>query len=215
LVYHDLDTGLSTLVATNTTNLLSPPQFSADGRSVAYESGMDVFVWNADTLSNRLVSASLGGATHSTARSHTPALSADGRLVVFLSEATDLVANSTGPGFQIFARDLTIDETELISVNLSGQGADGDFETSWPAVSADGRKVAFDGLADDLVPEDLNEVSDVFVRGLARFHQRGWPLCRVYQHHRGSRIDIHQWSPGRIHPRLANGPNRASQSLCH
>ncbi len=166
LVYHDLETGLDTLVANNVTNLFNPPQLSADGRSLAYENGMDVFVWNADTLSNRLVSASLGGASHSTARSHTPVLSADGRLIVFLSEATDLVTNSTGPGFQLFARDLTLDQTGLISVSLNGQGADSDFETSWPAVSADGRKVAFDGLADDLVADDLNEVTDVFVRDL-------------------------------------------------
>ncbi len=166
LVYHDLVTGLSTLVANNTTNPFNPPQLSADGRSLAYENGMDVFVWSADTLSNRLVSATLSGLPHSNVRSHTPVLSADGRLVVFLSEATDLVTNAAGPGFQIFARDLTTDETELISVNLSGQGADGDFETSWPAVSADGRQVAFDGLANDLVADDLNEVSDVFVRDL-------------------------------------------------
>src|SRR5258708_38774665 len=157
LVYHVLETGLDPLGADNITNLLNPPQLSGDGQLLAYENGMDVFVWNADTLSNRLVSASRGGFAHSSARSHTPVLSADGRLVVFLSEATDLVTNSTGPGFQVFARDLTTDETELISVKPSGQGADGDFETSWPAVSADGRKVAFDGLADDLVADDLNE----------------------------------------------------------
>lgn len=84
----------------------------------------------------------------------------EGRYVAFVSYARGL-AGSSGDHRQIFWRDRWTGETRLVSANTSGTEGDGDsFE---PAISADGRSVAFESSAADLVPSDGNGVRDVFV----------------------------------------------------
>ena len=98
-----------------------------------------------------------------------PALSADGRFVAFASAATNLVPNDTNPVTAIFLRDTCVGAaagcspvTTLISVASDGSPANADsFD---PAISADGRFVAFDSLATNLVANDTNAASDVFLR---------------------------------------------------
>ena len=107
------------------------------------------------------------------ADSGSPILSPDGRFVLFASSADDLVVLSNGarmttlfpPRLNIFLRDRTKASTTLISVNLTGtNGGNGD---SLPAsLSTDGRYVLFESSASDLVADDTNGVSDVFVRDL-------------------------------------------------
>ena len=94
--------------------------------------------------------------------SYEPSVSGDGRYVAFASEAANLVKQPYSSGMQIFVRDVFSDRTELISVSSSGKSGLGD--SYLPAISGDGRYVAFYSLADNLVPDDTNNLPDFFVR---------------------------------------------------
>jgi Tol biopolymer transport system component len=91
-----------------------------------------------------------------------PAISADGRFVAFPSDATNLVRGDTNGTTDIFVRDRLTGTTERVSVSSSGGQSDGFSEG--PALSADGRFVAFHSSASNLVPGDDNFSDDVFVR---------------------------------------------------
>ncbi|HEU5102392.1 MAG TPA: hypothetical protein VFU22_25390, partial [Roseiflexaceae bacterium] len=88
-----------------------------------------------------------------------PAISADGRFVAFDSTATNLIAGGNLP-FNIFVHDRRTGTTELASVSSSGNEGEG--LSSSPAISADGRFVAFDSDAANLVNGDRNGITDVF-----------------------------------------------------
>jgi len=96
-----------------------------------------------------------------------PGISDDGRMVVFESRATDLVAltDANGDLVDIFVRDMTDDQTELVSVRASGDASAAGGSAD-PVISGDGRWVAFVSGADDLVPEDTSAAVNVFVRNL-------------------------------------------------
>lgn len=93
--------------------------------------------------------------------SFAPAISADGRYVVFVSEAADLVPNDTNGDEDLFIRDRLHGVTSR--VNVGPGGAEVDCECDAPAISANGRFVAFESFASNLVPDDTNVSSDVFV----------------------------------------------------
>jgi Tol biopolymer transport system component len=108
----------------------------------------------------RISTASDGtGANHT---SSSPAISGDCRFVAFESNANNLVTGDTGTGLDVFIHDVIAHETTLISMNMDGEF--GDEESFYPSLSTDARYVAFHSSATDLVPDDTNEVSDVFVR---------------------------------------------------
>jgi Tol biopolymer transport system component len=90
-----------------------------------------------------------------------PQLSADGRFVAFESFASNLVSGDTNGILDIFVHDRQTSTTTLVSVASDGTQADGGSES--PAVSADGRFVAFESVASNLVPGDTNGAFDVFV----------------------------------------------------
>lgn len=93
-----------------------------------------------------------------------PVLSADGRYVAFVSQANNLVAEATStPHLDVFVRDLLTGTTTLASVNASGTSG-GRGNSIFPSISADGRWVAFESEAPDLVTNDTNQVPDIFVR---------------------------------------------------
>ncbi|GMT41935.1 MAG: hypothetical protein IEMM0002_0346 [bacterium] len=91
-----------------------------------------------------------------------PGISADGRYVVFYSEATNLVADDTNGEGDIFMYDTVSLETTRVSV--ASDGTQGN-RSSWgpPTISADGRYVAFYSYATNLVAGDTNALGDVFV----------------------------------------------------
>ena len=93
--------------------------------------------------------------------SWTPEISADGRHVVFESEASDLVPGDTNGVPDIFLHDIATGLTERVSV--TGEGTQGDGRSFQPSVSGDGRFVAFASLASNLVPGDTNGFADVFL----------------------------------------------------
>jgi Tol biopolymer transport system component len=94
--------------------------------------------------------------------SFSPAISAHGRFVAFGSAASNLVPGDTNNADDVFVRDRRMQVTRRISVGAGGQQANGG--SSWPAISADGRFVAFTSSASNLVAGDTNGRIDVFVR---------------------------------------------------
>jgi Tol biopolymer transport system component len=140
------------------------PAISADGRLVAFESFAsnlvpgdtnghpDVFVRDRVAQLTRLVGP--GG--------HKAALSAHGRFVAFSSYASNLVAGDTNHSLDMFVRDQRAHVTWRVSVGPGGQQANNN--SYFPAISADGRFVAFQSFASNLVAADTNGLADVFVR---------------------------------------------------
>jgi Tol biopolymer transport system component len=151
----------------------SAPTISADGRFVGFHSFAsnlvpgdtngtgDVFVRNRQTGATRRVSVGLGGA-QGNGFSGNAAISADGRFVAFQSSATNLVPGGTNGQPQVFVRDRQAGTTWMVSVGPGG--VQGDESSGAPALSADGRFIAFESFARNLVSGDTNFTSDVFIR---------------------------------------------------
>jgi hypothetical protein len=89
-------------------------------------------------------------------------LSADGRWLLFYSGSSNLVPGHTTMAATYFLHDNLTGTTTLAELTAAGTESTPGF----PALSADGHTVAFDGAASDYVPGDTNGVSDVFVRGV-------------------------------------------------
>jgi len=93
-------------------------------------------------------------------------ISGDGRFVAFHSLAANLVVNDTnGAGADVFVRDLVAGTTTVASSVSSGNTASGG-NSLFAALTPDGRYVAFQSDATDLVAGDTNGFSDIFVRDL-------------------------------------------------
>ncbi len=147
---------------------------SADGRYVAFQSmnnslvpdymGMSAEIYVRDVWlgTTRLASVAANGGW-SDGFSNYPALSADGRYLVFVSAATNLVAGDTNTKSDLFLRDLQLGTTTRISVGSSGEQGYGD-SGGTSSISTNGRYVAFLSFAPNLVPDDTNGACDVFIR---------------------------------------------------
>jgi Tol biopolymer transport system component len=90
-----------------------------------------------------------------------PSLSADGRFVAFTSRADNLVAGDTNGVEDIFVHDRQTGQTTRVSVDSAGTQGNG--PSDFPFISADGRFVAFQSRAGNLVAGDTNFVVDIFV----------------------------------------------------
>jgi Tol biopolymer transport system component len=148
-------------------------EISADGRFVAFSSlatnlvpgdtnsVYDIFVRDQDTGAVERVSVGSGG-EQADADCFVASISADGRYVAFSSAATTLVPGDTNGVDDIFLRDRLTGTTERLSVDSAGvQGNDA---SDAPSISADGRLIAFQSLATNLVAGDSNGSYDVFLR---------------------------------------------------
>lgn len=151
---------------------------SADGRYVAFTSTAtnlvpgddngvdDVFLFDAATGETRLVSSNLDGLPGD-GWSSGPAVSADGRYVAFYSWASDLVPGDVNAVQDVYVYDRIGDTIERVSVAADGLAANdrsGDGRSgARPAISADGRVIAFHSRATNLVDQDTNQAQDIFV----------------------------------------------------
>lgn len=146
---------------------------SADGRYVVFwgeasnlvggdtNGSADVFVRDRLNAATERVSVDSSGA-QANAGSTGGMISPDGRFVAFRSSATNLVTGDTNGKADIFLRDRQTGSTERLSVDSTGTQADGD--SSHPALTPDGRYVAFQSKATNLVAGDTNGRWDIFVR---------------------------------------------------
>jgi hypothetical protein len=90
-----------------------------------------------------------------------PQLSGDGRYVAFVSAASNLIPGDTNGVGDAFVHDRQTGVTERVSISSTGE--QGDSDSYWPGISADGRYVVFTSDASTLVPGDTNGQYDVFV----------------------------------------------------
>lgn len=147
------------------------PSISGDGRFVAFESlatnlvgddtyfFRDVFVHDIQTGATVRASVDSGG-LQAEGESGGASMSADGRFVAFWSDADNLVPGDTG-GTDIFVRDLQGGTISRVSVDSSG--AEANAYSLGPSISRDGRFVAFESWASNLVPGDTAGHYDIFV----------------------------------------------------
>lgn len=91
-------------------------------------------------------------------------LSGDGRSVVFLSDASDLVAGDTNGVADVFVRDNGTGVVRRVSVATGGAQANG--ESTWASISGDGSLVVFASKATNLAPGDDDATQDIFVHDL-------------------------------------------------
>ncbi len=150
----------------------SGPALSADGRFVAFASQAsnlipddtngtsDVFVRDRETGTTERVSVDVEG-VEGNGNSGGPAISADGRFVAFESRATNLIPGGTSGWNHIFIRDRENGTTEQISVSSSG--VEGNGNSGGLAISADGRFVAFESQATNLIPGGTNGWNHIFI----------------------------------------------------
>lgn len=145
---------------------------STDGRLVCFPSysdnlvpndtnnDWDIFVRDRLTGTTEMVSVDSTGNQAMGFNSYSN-MSADGRYVVFLSNAENLVPGGLNGVLNIFLHDRLTKTTELISAD--GFGNPGNNAGAPGSISADGRYIAFSSSADNLVPGDTNGYGDVFV----------------------------------------------------
>jgi Tol biopolymer transport system component len=151
------------------------PEITPDGRFIAYQSAAtnlvpgdtnavpDVFL--RDRLNATTIRVSVGSLGQEGDKGGLePSISADGRYVAFYSASTNLVPGDTNAAYDIFVRDVQAGTTVRASVDSTG--AQGDGGSRYSSISADGRYVAFESAAGNLVPGDTNGVRDVFVHDL-------------------------------------------------
>ena len=160
------------------------PSVSADGGLVAFTAGADDLVLNdANETSDVFVRSPNGGpaelislisagsqAGHSAnGPSAGPAISADGCIVAFYSDASNLVPHDTNGFRDVFVRDRCNQTTERVSVSSAGEQANRPSQASGfsVAISADGLFVAFSSDASNLDEGDDNNRTDIFVRDRA------------------------------------------------
>jgi flagellin-like hook-associated protein FlgL len=148
---------------------------SGDGRLVLFNSEAanlvsgdtngvsDIFIKDLATGAVSRVSTTATGAQANGASAQ-GSLSADGRLMVFQSFATDLVPGDTNGRSDLFLKDL---ETGAITRVSTGSGGEEATDHSYrPLLSPDGQTVLFESLASNLVPDDTNAASDIFLKNL-------------------------------------------------
>jgi Tol biopolymer transport system component len=109
------------------------------------------------------ISVSAAGA-QGDAASYSASMSADGRYTAFVSMASNLVPGDTNNGCDVFVRDNSSGAIERVSVSSTGAQVDTGFSCDAPAISANGRFVAFHSDGAGLVPNDTSTNSDIFVR---------------------------------------------------
>jgi len=191
VVYRDRDRDLSTRVRGHTdgssTQWTGDPAISDDGQLVVFRSTVTDFVTGRDengarddvyefepaTRAVRRISVDSHGIQSASGSSFAPSISGDGRWVAFTSTA-DLDGAAGGepsdgrrsqrvPTAQVFVRDRQLGTTRRVSVGGAGLTDGASFE---PAISRDGRFIAFSSDATNLIRGDRNRSPDVFVRDM-------------------------------------------------
>ncbi len=167
----DVVAGVTTLVsdAPEVAVVLSP-SISSDGRRVAYVNAQFGFIRGGDLLVRDLATGSTVKANVETGEPasfsfSTPSLSGDGRYVAFDSDPTNQDAGDNTPlDGNVFVRDLLTNTTTRVSLDAAGGEPNG--SSFDPAISGDGRTVAYVSGASDLVAADGNGLRDVFAADL-------------------------------------------------
>ena len=178
IIWRDRNSGITKLVSVGMNGAEGngdsfSPSISSDGQSVAFESYAinlvpidtnavrDIFVWNART--NIVTAVSTGaGETETNSESFDPVISGDGNLIAFSSGASNLAPGVDGIStINVYLKRVNSGQSPvLITVDpKTKKGVGG----SNPSISNDGSKVAFYSFASTLVPNDKNNLWDIFL----------------------------------------------------
>jgi Tol biopolymer transport system component len=153
------------------------PSISADGRVVAFPSAatnlvtadrngfQDIFV--RDRAKGTTVRISVGRKVEANGASLASLVSADGKVVAYSSDASNLVPGDLNGALDVFLTRTADRRTTRVSVGDTGESWD---RSEASSIDADGRVVAFRSFAPNLVLDDWNGLADVFV------HDRGGAL---------------------------------------
>lgn len=162
--------------ATQADGASDSPSVSADGRLVVFASRATnladpptsgsvtcIYVYDRQTGITTRISAGPGGVLPN-GDCASPVISAQGNAIAFASDANNLVAGDTNTRRDIFVGPFSVASGPGSVIRITG-GADGETRngSDRPDLSANGRFVAFDSVVTDLVPNDTNSASDVFV----------------------------------------------------
>lgn len=183
ILLKNTQTGEVTLIskATNgdqANNYSDSPSISADGRYVAFASpatnlvpgdvltDYKIFVHDTQTGTTSIATSNfdgdiLGGYPE---YGNSNYMSADGRYISFHSGDTNLVTGDTNGVWDVFVKDMQAGT--LVRASTDSAGIEGNAGSSEPAISADGRHVAFVSYATNLVTGDTNADGDIFVKDL-------------------------------------------------
>jgi Tol biopolymer transport system component len=154
------------------------PSMTPDGRYIAFETFADDVApgdenANEDIVVRDMVTGSTELASLTSDESQTvganqwsttPSISEDGRYVAFLSVATDLAPGDFADTTDVFVRDRQAGTTDIVSLTSTGEFSQGGENFGPASISADGRFVAYYSRATNLVPNDSNDTTDVFLR---------------------------------------------------
>lgn len=150
------------------------PAITGDGRFVAFESDasnlvdgdtngtVDIFVHERQTGATTRISIDSSGA-EANGYSGSPAISNDGCVVAFYSEASNLVSGDTNGTGDVFVHDCQTGATTLVSVDSNGNQANGEINEYNLDISGNSRYIVFSSNASNLVAGDTNGTSDAFV----------------------------------------------------
>ena len=172
LRYH-LPTGLTDIICTNASAPSLPIanihnlEMTPDGRFAAFVANIGnasgtntaIYLWDAQTGTNTLVSAKLDNSGPANGLCDSPVVSSNGQFVAFVSNATNLVANTLTGDWHVYRRDLQAGVTQLLDADTNGIGT-GVASTLVPALSADGSVVAFDTV--NLLSDNRHMNDNVF-----------------------------------------------------
>jgi hypothetical protein len=176
ILRYSKQTGLTDVIHTNAAVPLTGFEnihsldMTPDGRFVTFvanvtgNSGTNtaIYLWDAQAGTNTPVSVDLSNTLQTAAFCDSPAVSSNGQYVAFLSNATNLTANSLAGSFHLYLRDVQAGTTWLVDADTNGIGSGVD-STAVPGLSADGQSVAFESVQRNLVPNDNNGDYDVFL----------------------------------------------------
>ncbi len=158
------------------------PTISADGLHVVFDSAAtnlvpgdanglrDVFIWDAQasTAVGALTKVSEANGVGSNGNSQQPTVSGDGSFVAFESSATNIGGVVTNGTTNVFLHDTASGVNSMISVSADGKGAGGGV----PAISEDGRRIAYWSISSAIATPDTNGLWDIFVYDVGNAVQR-------------------------------------------
>lgn len=178
----DISTGTIARVSTSSTSETArgesiKPSISADGRYVAFSSSAsnlvegddndqpDIFIKDTQTGITEMISSDPAGIPGNEVSSFAK-ISDDGRYVAFSSLASNLVEGDSNGAWDVFVKDTETGAVMLVSAasdGTQGRGASGNASMD---ISGDGRYVAFESEADNLVDSDVDDNRDIFVKDI-------------------------------------------------
>jgi hypothetical protein len=189
ILRYDVRTGSTDVVNTNAyvdPFLLGENEASLDmtpdGRFIAYVgnaghfSGLPylnitftnaVFLWDAQSGSNTLVSVNFTNGVTPGAESGSPAISTNGQYVAFVSSDTNLTRNILTGAYHLYRRDMLAGATQLVDTDTNDAGA-GVMPDTAPVISADGSLVAYQSDSGNIAADDRNHDFDLFIRNFTR-----------------------------------------------